>query len=59
MSNRLVKTGWQRFLDRLKQPWGKSGQAVLPAAAASRIDANGASGPGASDKTPAPSPSGP
>jgi hypothetical protein len=26
MSTHTVETGWQRFLDRLKQLWGKLGQ---------------------------------
>ena len=26
MSNPAIETGWQRFLDRLKQLWGKLGQ---------------------------------
>lgn len=34
MSNELVETGWQRFLQRLKQLWGKSPNSDLPAAAA-------------------------
>jgi hypothetical protein len=34
MSNQAVETGWQRFLDRLKQLWGKLGQAGQPSAAA-------------------------
>ncbi len=33
MSNELVETGWQRFLERLKQLWGKSRNPDLPAAA--------------------------
>lgn len=35
MSNELVETGWQRFLQRLKQLWGKSRNSDLPAAATS------------------------
>lgn len=34
MSNELVETGWKRFLDRLRQLWGKSGGLGAPAAAA-------------------------
>jgi hypothetical protein len=34
MSNELVETGWKRFLDRLRQLWGKSRGAGVPAAAA-------------------------
>ena len=34
MSNHVVETGWQRFLDRLKQLWGKLGQGGRPSAAA-------------------------
>lgn len=34
MSNELVETGWKRFLDRLRQLWGKSSGAGAPAAAA-------------------------
>lgn len=26
MSSELVETGWKRFLERLKQFWGKSGK---------------------------------
>jgi hypothetical protein len=34
MSSHAVETGWQRFLDRLKQLWGKLGQGgKFPAAA--------------------------
>jgi hypothetical protein len=33
MSNELVETGWQRFLERLKQLWGKSRNSDLPATA--------------------------
>jgi hypothetical protein len=35
MSNQLIETGWQRFLQRLKQLWGKSRNSGLPAAATS------------------------
>jgi hypothetical protein len=35
MSSELVETGWQRFLQRLKQLWGKSRNSDLPAAATS------------------------
>jgi len=34
MSNHAVETGWQRFLDRLKQLWGKLGQSGKSPAAA-------------------------
>jgi len=34
MSNQAVETGWQRFLDRLKELWGKLGQGGNPAGAA-------------------------
>jgi hypothetical protein len=34
MSDHAVETGWQRFLDRLKQLWGKLGQGHEPSAAA-------------------------
>lgn len=30
MSNHAVETGWQRFLDRLKQLWGQLGQGSKP-----------------------------
>ena len=53
MSHQLAETGWQRFLDRLKQLWGKSGRADLPVADADAADAHGASTPGASAETPA------
>jgi hypothetical protein len=34
MISRAVEAGWQRFLDRLKQFWGKLGQGgKFPAAA--------------------------
>jgi hypothetical protein len=59
MSNQLGEMGWQRFLAKLRQLLGKSGYAVLRAAAASTTDTHGASRPGASGKTPAPSPGGP
>ena len=59
MSNQLAETGWKRFLDRLKQLWGKSGRADVPAAAASATDAPGASTPHALADTPAPSPGSP
>lgn len=49
MLNQSTETGWQRFLDRLKQLWGKSGRADLPAGAA---DAHGASTPRASGDAP-------
>lgn len=54
MSQQLTETGWQRFLDRLKQLWGKSGRADLPAAAADAAHAHGASIPRALDEKPAP-----
>lgn len=59
MSNQLHETGWQRFLDRLKQLWGKSVRADVPAAAASVTDGRGASGPRASGDTRASGPGGP
>ena len=34
MSNHAVEAGWQRFLDRLKQLWGKLSQGDKPSAAA-------------------------
>ena len=34
MSNHAVEAGWQRFLDRLKELWGKLGQGDKPSAAA-------------------------
>lgn len=34
MSKHAVEAGWQRFLDRLKQLWGKLGQGGRPSAAA-------------------------
>ena len=55
MSNQLRETGWQRFLDRLKQFWGKAGGAELPAATASATEADEASAPRGSAETPAPS----
>lgn len=58
MSIQLAETGWKRFLDRLRQLWGKSDRADLPAAAAGATDAPGTS-TGASGKTPEPSPGGP
>lgn len=42
MSIQLRETGWQRFLDRLKELWGKSGHPELSAAAASATDVHGA-----------------
>jgi hypothetical protein len=50
MLNQLVETGWQRFLDRLKQLLGKPGRSDLPVEA-SATDALGASTPGASGDT--------
>lgn len=58
MSNQLAETGWKRFLDRLKQLWGKSERADVPAAVARTTDADGASTPPALGDTPAPSPGG-
>lgn len=54
MSHQLAETGWQRFLDRLKQLWGKSGGADLPVTAAAAADAHGAAIPDAPGETPAP-----
>ena len=34
MSGRAVEAGWQRFLDRLKQLWGKLGEGGKSPAAA-------------------------
>lgn len=34
MSSHAIETGWQRFLDRLKQLWGKLGQGGKTPAAA-------------------------
>ncbi len=34
MSSHAVETGWRRFLDRLKQLWGKTGQGVKSPVAA-------------------------
>ncbi len=34
MSKHAVEAGWQRFLDRLKQLWGKLGPGDRPSAAA-------------------------
>lgn len=34
MRNHVVETGWQRFLDRLKQLWGELGRGTKPSAAA-------------------------
>jgi hypothetical protein len=59
MSNQATETGWKRFLDRLKQLWGKPDRADVPAAVASATDAHGASRPPALGDTPAPSPGGP
>ena len=59
MSNQLRETGWQRFLDRLKQFWGKASRADLPAATASATEADEASAPRESADTPAPSPGSP
>ncbi len=42
MSNESVETGWQRFLQRLKQLWGKSRKSDLPAAATSTAIPEGA-----------------
>ena len=56
MSRELVETGWQRFLDRLKQLWGKSRNSDLPTTA---IGTGTAEGPGAActtAETPAPKP---
>ena len=57
MSNQSHETGWQRFLDRLKQLWGKSARADLPATSASTTAAR-ASGLRASGDSPAPGPGG-
>ena len=59
MSNQLVESGWKRFLDRLKQLWGKPERADVPAAVASARDAHGASTPPPLGDTPAQSPGGP
>jgi hypothetical protein len=59
MSNQSAETGWKRFLDRLKQFWGKPDRADVPAAVASAKDAHGASTPPALGDTPAPSLGGP
>lgn len=59
MLSQLVETGWQRFLDRLKQLLGKADRSDLPAAPASATDAPGASTPRASGDTPVPSTGGP
>lgn len=53
MSIQLREAGWQRFLDRLKQLWGKSSRPDLPAAAASATGGHGASTPSASGDIPA------
>lgn len=56
MSSALIETGWQRFLDRLKQLWGKSRNSDLPTTA---IGTGAAEGPGAAcatAETPAPKP---
>jgi hypothetical protein len=34
MNSHAIETGWQRFLDRLKQLWGKLGQGGKTPAAA-------------------------
>lgn len=34
MSTHVVEPGWQRFLDRLKQLWGKLGQSGRPSGVA-------------------------
>lgn len=55
----VVETGWKRFLDRLKQLWGKSGRSDLPAGTASATDAHETRTPGVFGDIPAPSPGGP
>ena len=59
MSNQVRETGWQRFIDRLKQLWGKAGPADLPAATASAAEAEGAGTPRGAADSPAPSPGSP
>ena len=53
MSSELVETGRQRFLDRLKQLWGKSRNPDLPTAA---IGMAAAEERGATAETPTPKP---
>jgi len=55
MSNELVETGWKRFLDRLRQLWGKSRGADVPAAAATTEIAE-ASAPLVPEESTAPNP---
>lgn len=46
MSSYAVETGWQRFLDRLKQLWGRVGQGgKLPAAGISSAPAMSGTAP--------------
>ncbi len=52
MSNELVETGWQRFLERLKQLLGKSRNSDLPAAAASTAVAEGTGVPSTTAEPP-------
>ncbi len=56
MSNELVETGWQRFLERLKQLWGKSRNSDLPAAATHTAVAEATGVPGTTAEAPAPKP---
>lgn len=56
MSNELVESGWQRFLERLKQLWGKSRNSDLPAAATSTAVAEGRGLPCTAAEAPVPKP---
>lgn len=56
MSSELIETGWQHFLDRLKQLWAKSRNSDLPTTA---IDTGATEELGAActtAETPAPKP---
>jgi hypothetical protein len=47
MSNDARETGWQRFLDRLKQLWGKSRRGALTPVSTAMPITRGTSAPAA------------
>lgn len=58
MSNESVETGWKRFLERLKQLWGRSRGSDVPAGAVTTSIAATSATP-ASGESPAPNPGSP
>lgn len=53
MSTELIETGWQRFVEKLKQLWGKSRNPDRPAAAITTAVAEGTGAPSATAEAPA------